>query len=395
MLTDFLIKCFVPDSGHPERPEVRLKYGILSGWTGFLLNLFLSSLKFAVGLLSGSIAVAADAVNNLSDAGSSIVMFFGFKASSAPADRGHPFGHGRVEYVAGVIVSVIIISAGLNFLKESAIRIFRPEAVHVSDLFLCLIGGSMAFKFWLCFFHRKISRLIRSEMLKAASFDSLSDVAATGVVLFASAAGRFTDFPVDGCAGVAAALFAVVGGLKLLRDTINPLLGEPPRPELVNELKSRLLHCGGILGVHDIIVHNYGPNRYFATAHAEVSPGQDILEVHDMLENAERTISESMPVHLLLHCDPCRFSDRKTNEWNMRIENAAALCDRRIKVYGTRLKNGRGGTILSFDILVPREINLLNSDIEQKLSESLKRYPDCPRLEMTFLQSYLSEPPEK
>ena len=391
MLTKLLIKSFVPDYGHPERPEVRLKYGILSGWTGLVLNFVLFSLKFTVGLLSGSIAIAADAVNNLSDAGSSIVTFFGFKASSVPADKDHPFGHGRVEYVAGVIVSVIIIAAGLDFLKESAVRIFRPEKIHVSNLFLWLIAGSIVFKVWLCLFYRGIGRLIRSKMLRAAAFDSLSDIAATGVVLFASVIGRFTSFPVDGCAGVLVALFAVVGGLSLLRDTINPLLGEPPRPELVNELKSRLLHCRGIYGVHDIIVHNYGPNRYFATAHAEVAPGQDILAVHDMLESAERMIAESMPVHLLLHCDPCRFSDPATNEWKLRIENAAALCDRRIKVYGTRLREGKKGKILSFDVLVPRETNFLNSDIEKQLSASLKRYPDCPGLEMTFLQSYLSE----
>lgn len=395
MLTNFLIKCFVPDSGHPERPEVRLKYGVFSGYTGLCLNLFLSALKFTASLFSGSIAIAADAVNNLSDAGSSAVAIFGFKASAAPADRDHPFGHGRVEYVAGVIISVIIIAAGLDFLKESVFRIIHPEEVHVSRLFLYLIAGSMAFKIWLCFFYRTIGKKIDSEMLLATSFDSLSDIVATGVVLVSSATAELTKFPVDGCAGVLAALFAVFGGVKLLRDTIDPLLGVPPRPELVNELKSRLLHCKGILGVHDIIVHNYGPNRYFATAHAEVAPGQDILAVHDMLEAAERKIGESMPVHLLLHCDPCRFTDPETKTWDLRIRNAAALYDKRIKVYGTRLRTHKGRKILSFDVLVPRGSKLLNAEIGNRLSDTLKKYPDCPGLEMTFLQSYLSEEPEE
>ena len=391
MIQKLLIRWFVRDYEKTDSPVVRLNYGIFSGYVGLSVNLLLAALKFVIGLLSGSVAIAADAVNNLSDAGNSVVTVFGFKIAAKPADREHPFGHGRFEYIAGVVVTVIIVSMGLNFLSESVQRIFRPREVRISAVMTAIISGSMLFKAWLFFFYRRIGSLIDSRTIQAMAFDSLSDMAGTSVVLLAVTAARFTSFPVDGCAGALAALLVLYGGVRILRETINPLLGEPPGPELVEELRNRLLHCRGIRGVHDIIIHNYGPNRYFATAHAEVNLDADILAVHDMLEQAEVEIGKHMPVHLLLHCDPCHTENPDVRMWQGRSENAAAELDPRFKVYDVRLRRGDAGNELEFHLLVPRSCSLPPEEIEKTLTAALSRYPSLPRLRITIVRSWEKE----
>lgn len=389
MLTRFLIRWFVPESEHTERPEVRLRYGIFSGWIGIAVNAALSALKFAVGIASGSVAVAADAVNNLSDAGSSVVTILGFKLSAKPADQDHPFGHGRIEHIAGVVVAVVVIAMGLNFLKESVLRIIRPEEVKMSAVMLALVAAAMLFKAWLFFFYRYVGAAIGSETLRAAAFDSLCDLGSTAAVLVAVAAGRFTNFPVDGCAGVLVALLVLVGGVKILRETSDPLLGKPPSPELVGELRARLLKCEGIRGVHDIIMHNYGPNQYFATAHAEMDPSSDILAVHDLLESAEVEIGRHMPVHLLLHCDPCDADDPELRLWQGRLENAVAELNPRSKVYDLRLRRREEGKTLEFHLLVSHDDLTDGAELLRRLSAALDRYPDPPQLKLQIVRSYV------
>ncbi|MCI5779882.1 MAG: cation diffusion facilitator family transporter [Lentisphaeria bacterium] len=388
MIQQLLIRFFVRDCEHTESAAVRLNYGIFSGYVGLAVNLLLAALKFAVGMLSGSVAVAADAVNNLSDAGNSIITVFGFKLAAKPADREHPFGHGRVEYVAGVVVAVIIVAMGLNFLQESILRIIRPHAVRMSPVMTAIVAGSILLKAWLFFFYREVGARIDSRTIQAMAFDSLSDLAGTCVVLTAVVADQFTAFPVDGCAGVLAALLVLYGGVKILRETINPLLGEPPGPELVEELRSRLMRCEGIRGVHDIIMHNYGPNRYFATAHAEVNLDADILAVHDMLERAEVEIGKHMPVHLLLHCDPCHTSDPEVRSWQGRVENAVAELNPLFKVYDVRLRReAEGKKFLDFHLLVPRSCSVDQADIERKITAAVSQSPSPPRLRITLIQS--------
>ena len=389
MLTQFLIRRFIPDSRHTERPEVRLRYGIFSGWVGVAVNAALSVLKFAVGLASGSVAVAADAVNNLSDAGSSVVTIFGFKLSAKPADHGHPFGHGRIEHVAGVVVAVVVIAMGLEFFKESVIRIVNPGEVRMSAAMIALVAAAMLFKAWLFFFYRCVGAAIGSETLRAAAFDSLCDLGSTAAVLLAVAAGRFTKFPVDGCAGVLVALLVLAGGLKILRETSDPLLGKPPSPELVEELRARLLGCPGIRGVHDIIMHNYGPNQYFATAHAEVEPSGDILAVHDLLENAEVEIGKHMPVHLLLHCDPCDAGDPELHLWQGRLENAVTEFNPRCKVYAPRLLREDGEKTLEFHLLLPHGDRTESEELQNRIAAALEKYPDPPRLKPQIVRSYI------
>ena len=385
MLQKLLIRCFVRDCENTESPAVRLNYGIFSGCTGLAVNILLAALKFAVGLLSGSVAIATDAVNNLSDAGNSVVTVFGFKLAAKPADREHPFGHGRIEYIAGVVVAVIIMAMGLNFLTESVQRIIHPRAVRMSPVLTALITGSLLCKAWLFFFYRRIGSLIDSHTIRAMAFDSLSDIAGTSVILLAVIAGQFTTFPVDGGAGVLAALLVLYGGGKILRETISPLLGEPPGPELVEELRSRLLQCRGIRGVHDIIMHNYGPYHYFATAHAEVNLDADILAVHDMLESAEVEIGRHMPVHLLLHCDPCSTSDPEVRAWRSKVENFIADLDPLYKVHDFRLRRNDDGLCLDFHLLVPYGCPAEKEEIEKKLTAALPS--PAPRVQITVVRS--------
>ena len=389
MLTSLLIRLFVPDSEHIEKAGIRLQYGIFSGWVGIVVNLLLFAVKLAAGIFSGSIALAADAVNNLSDSGNSVVTILGFKVSGKPADSDHPFGHGRMEYIAGLVVSVVIISIGLNFLKESIQRIIDPSEVKMNPVLICLVASTLIFKGWLFFFYRYIGRKIESKTIAAGAFDSLCDIVETSVVLGAVVVGSFCSFPVDGCAGVLAALLVLLGGAKILRETTNPLLGEAPKPEMVEELKFRLLQCDGIQGVHDIIIHNYGPNQYFATAHAEVDLNADILAVHDLLEKAQTEIARYMPVHLLLHCDPCNAADPEIRQWRSRAEEAAGKVNPTLKIFDLRLRKNEGRRILEFQLLIPRGEDIDEAEIRRKFAEKLSVYPDLPELNILFTRSYV------
>ncbi|MDD3116799.1 MAG: cation diffusion facilitator family transporter [Victivallaceae bacterium] len=304
MLTTLLIRLFVKNHSQPIRPDSRLSYGILCGYVGILVNIALFVIKTAIGLLSGSIAIGADAVNNLSDAGSALITLCGFKMSARPADLKHPFGHGRFEYIAGLIVAVIIVAVGIDFLKESVSRIFEPSSINADKLFLWLYGGTLLVKTWLFRFYRVISQKISSTTIEAAAFDSLSDLWIGAAVLLSVIAAGYTKFPVDSCAGSLVAIMVIIGGIKVMRDTIDPLLGESPDQTIVEELEKRISECPGISGVHDIIIHNYGPNQYYVTAHAELNCKDDLQTVHDTLEAAENTIALEMPVRLMLHCDP-------------------------------------------------------------------------------------------
>lgn len=389
MLSEFLISRFVPDHANVDNPAVRLGYGTFCGWVGIAVNVMLAALKFAVGILSGSVAISADAVNNLADAGSAVVTICGFKLAAKPADHDHPFGHGRIEYIAGVVVAVVVIAMGLNFLKESAIRIFHPGEVKMSAVMTILVAGSLFFKAWLFFFYRCAGKRIGSETLHAAAFDSLSDLAGTLVVLIALAASKYTAFPVDGCAGALVATLVLCGGWKILRETIDPLVGKPPSPELVEELRARLLKCRGIRGVHDIIMHNYGPNQYFATAHAEVGEQHDILAVHDLLERAEAEIGRYMPVHLLLHCDPCDADDPDLRMWQGRLENAAAELDPHYKIYDLRWKRDTEKPALTFHLLVPQNCDIDEEGAAKRLGAALAKYPEPPELIPGIVRSYV------
>lgn len=389
MFTNLLIRLFVRDYKQTLRSEVRLGYGLLAGFVGISVNILLFLIKITIGLLTGSVAISADAVNNLSDAGSAVITVVGFKISSRPADNGHPFGHGRMEYIAGVIVAIIIIAVGLDFFKESILRIISPQRVVADWIALVIVGGTMLFKLWLLLFYRTIGRRIDSKVISAAAFDSLSDILCTSAVLVAVFCARYTSFPVDGVTGLVVAALILFGGAKILRGTINPLMGECPSPMLVDELKSILLSCDGIKGVHDIIIHNYGPNQYFATAHAEVEPTGTLLSVHDMLESAEEEVASRLPVRLLLHCDPCNLTDPHVNEWRRRLEEAVAGIDSQFKLYDFRMDESGSVRRIHFHLLIPRNYRLSNAEIYDAVNNAMRCYDSSLELKIDFLNTYV------
>lgn len=390
MLTDLLIKLSVRNPHAVQRPTVRLSYGILAGIVGIVINAILFLLKLTIGILSGSIAIAADAANNLADAGSAVVTIVGFKLSAMPPDRDHPFGHGRVEYVAGAVVSVIIIVVGFTFFKDSVMRFFQHHELTVNRTMLIILGSSLLLKVWLFFFYRKIGNIIDSQVIKASAVDSLSDTVCTGAVLAATMIGKMINFPMDAAAGTIVAGLVVFAGIKLLRSTTNPLLGECPEPEIVEELRNCLLQCNGIKGVHDIIIHNYGPNQYFATAHAEVEPDGTLFHTHDMLEAAEIHVAKRMPIRLLLHCDPCNTSDPEVIKWRGKMEEIVSSHDCQLKLYDFRLKISDAGNLqLHFHLLIPRNYPLERDILLQKFTADIRKSSPEVELVIEFIDSYV------
>ncbi len=370
-MTGLLIRLFIRHPARTTDQRVREAYGILGGAVGMLCNLLLFAVKLAVGLLTGSIAVSADAVNNLSDAGSSVVALFGAHLAAKPADDRHPFGHGRMEYVAGLVVAVIIIAVGLDFLKGSVGRISDPCTVRFSWLLFAFAAGSIPVKLWMFFFYRGIARRIDSPVLRATAFDSLSDILTTSVVLLSLWTGTLTSFPVDGIAGVVVAALVIFGGIRVVKDTIDPLLGEIPNPELVTALEAKVLENPDINGIHDLMMHNYGPGRYFATAHAEINSSADPVRMHDSLERTEREVALSMPVVLTLHCDPFEENDPEYKRWRLAAVDAAKRLDGRFHVYDFRISRNAHSLLLRFDLLVPRGCSADPAELRRKFQHEL------------------------
>ncbi len=386
MFTGLLIRLFVKDYQQTDNASVRLGYGVLAGFAGVVMNLVLFAVKVTIGVIAGSVAVIADAVNNLSDSGSALVTLFGFKLSAQPPDEEHPFGHGRIEYIAGMIVAVLIVSVGLNFLKESVMRIINPSQVSADWIIISILAASMLIKVWLFFFYRTVGKKIDSQVILAAAFDSLSDLLSTSLVLVSIIVGRFTSFPVDGCAGVLVAGLVIWGGIGIIREAGSPLLGERPEPQLVEELKRRLMACPDIAGVHDIVVHNYGPNLYFATAHAEVDRYTDVVKIHDILESVEVDIARSMPIRLLLHCDPFEIDDPTVKMWRAKTEEAVSALDSDFKLYDFRYEEENGNVLLRFQLLIPREYRLS----EEEITENLQKAFAAPvKLEIRYNHAYV------
>jgi len=313
MLSNLLVKTFIKNNENTKDKDVRNNYGFLGGIIGIIVNLILFMIKFTVGMLVSSIAVTADAFNNLSDAGSSVITIAGFKMANMPADEKHPFGHGRMEYLSALIVAFMVMLVGLQFVKSSFDRILNPELIKFEWIPFILLIISIFLKFWLSRFNKFIGNRIDSSALKAASVDALGDVFTSTCVAISLLAAKFTTFPIDGYIGIVVALFIVYSGFSLVRETINPLLGEAPDPELVKDIETMMLSYDNITGVHDLIVHNYGPGRCMASAHAEIPSDVDIMEIHNIIDKAERDISKKLNIYLVIHMDPICLSDDEVN----------------------------------------------------------------------------------
>ena len=371
-MIEFLIRRFVPDWQQVQRTDVRERYGTLAAAVGILSNIFLCIIKGLIGLFSGSIAVTADAVNNLSDAGSSVITLLAFKIAGKPADEEHPYGHARMEYISGMAVSFIIILLGLELMGSSFEKILHPEEVGVSALTYLVLIVSIAVKLWQGMFNRNLGKRISSEALQATAADSLNDVFSTGAVLLSTLVYQFTAIPIDGWVGMLVAIFITVSGVKLIMETGSPLLGQAPDPQMVRGLEEKITAYDGVIGIHDLQVHNYGPGRVFATVHAEVPANRDILVSHDIIDNIEREVGHEMNLNLVIHMDPVVTDDERLNQLHAQVQQIVAGIDSNLSMHDFRAVFGPTHTNLVFDVVVPPGFSLSDSELSRRIEQQVQ-----------------------
>ena len=377
-MTDFLIRHFVRDYQQVQDPAVRERYGVLSGGVGIFLNLLLSLGKFFAGVVTGSIAVTADAFNNLSDAGSSVVTLVGFKLAGQKADDGHPFGHGRIEYLAGLLVSLLILMVGVELGKTSIEKIIQPEKVAFSILSVGILVCSILIKLWMSLFNRKLGKRIHSAAMQATATDSLSDVVATSAVLAGTLIGHFAHVSIDGWIGVVVAVFILRAGWGAAKDTLNPLLGTAPDPELVKAIQQLVLSHEQVVGMHDLVIHDYGPGRRMCSFHAEVPEGDDIMEAHDAIDHIEREIQEKFGIETTAHMDPIATGDSEVARLREQMSELVREIDPDMSIHDFRLTRGPRHSNLIFDVVVPHRCRLSDEEIRRRITEAAERVvPGC------------------
>lgn len=369
MISKFLVNRFIKNNEDLKNPKVRNAYGTLGGVVGIIINFILFLIKFFVGMLVGSIAISADAFNNLSDAGSSVITIIGFKMASKPADAEHPFGHGRIEYLSALIVAFLVMLVGVQFIKSSIERILNPTTITFEFVPFILLLISIGFKVWLSAFNKFVGNKINSSALKAAATDALGDVFTSSTVVVSFLLAKFTSFPLDGYIGVFVALAILYAGFGLVKETLNPLLGEAPDPELVNEICERVLSYPLISGVHDLIIHNYGPGRIIASLHAEIPSDKDIMEIHNVIDRVEREISKDLNIHLVIHMDPiCVITDEIKETWDY-VETVLRKYPEIKSMHDFRIVGEGDSKNIIFDIVVPPSMSGQKKEKERMLRD--------------------------
>lgn len=377
-MTDFLVRHLVRDHENVQDPAVRERYGVLSGGVGIFLNLLLSLGKFLAGVLTGSIAVTADAFNNLSDAGSSVVTLVGFKLAGQKADDGHPFGHGRIEYLAGLLVSLLILMVGVELGKSSIEKIIHPEDVTFSLVTVVILICSILVKLWMSLFNRKLGKRINSAAMQATATDSLSDVVATSAVLAGTLIGHFAQVSIDGWIGVVVAIFILRAGWEAVKDTLNPLLGTAPEPELVNAIQQLVLSHEQVVGMHDLVIHDYGPGRRMCSFHAEVPEDEDIMAAHDAIDHIEREIQEKFGIETTAHMDPIATGDSEVTRLRDQVRDLVKEIDEDMSIHDFRVTRGPLHTNLIFDVVVPHRCRLKDEEIQERITQAVRDVvPDC------------------
>ena len=352
-MTKALIRLFIRDAENTRDARVREQYGVLSGAVGIACNVFLFILKVVIGLVTGSISIAADAFNNLSDGLSCLISIVGFKVSGKAPDAKHPFGYGRTEYIAGLVVSFIIVLVGFEFFKTSLDRIINPAPVTFSAILVVILAVSMLVKLWMGAFNVQIGRRIDSPVLMAAGQDSRNDVITTGVVILGMVAGQFTTLPVDGYVGVLVAAFIVWAGFGIARDTVAPLLGEAADPEIARSIEKIVMESDYIVGVHDLIVHNYGAGRSLASLHAEVPSDSDFVAVHEVIDEAEKRVWQRTGVYVVIHMDPIDVNNEHVATLREQVENVLQGIDESLSMHDFRVVDGERQINLIFDVVIP------------------------------------------
>lgn len=378
-MTKLLIRFFIKNHDDVKDPRVREEYGVLSGVVGIALNVVLSAAKFVIGIVTSSIAVQADAVNNLSDVGSAVVTLIGFKAAGKPADREHPYGHARIEYVSALIIAFLILVVGFELGKESVTKILNPTPVQFDLVSIAVLALSIFVKLWMSLFTSYVGKRISSSAIRASTADSICDVITTGSILISGIISYYKRINIDGYIGLLVAGFVLYSGVKIIRDAISPLMGEAPNPEMMQELKTRILSYEGILGLHDVTVHSYGPGRQMVSAHAEVGADARLMEIHETIDRAEREIGTAMDLLLTIHIDPVERDNALQNEARPIVEGVLRELDARLSMHDFRAAQREGQILLTFDLVVPPElksleVKLLKSRIKERLKEVNRAY---------------------
>ena len=388
-MTKLLFKLFIKRPESTKDPQVREAYGILAGCVGIVVNLVLCAAKFMMGLFTGSIAIKADAVNNLSDVGSSTVTLIGFKAAGKPADREHPFGHARMEYISALIIAFLILLVGVELGRGAIEKILNPTPVNFSVSAMVVLAVSIFAKLWLGLFNRSVAKRIDSGAMEAAFMDSLCDMISTGAILVSTVIGYFTRLNLDGYIGVLVACFVLYAGVKIVKDAISPLMGEAPSVETVQELTQQILAYEGINGIHDMVIHNYGPGRRIATLHAEVDARADILETHEIIDHIEKEVGERMNMLITIHLDPIQTDDELANTAREHIADIIAETDGRLRFHDFRVVRSIRLNLF-FDLVVPPEmsredINAIQARICQAAESRDHRYLCVITIDRDFL----------
>ncbi|MDD5900056.1 MAG: cation diffusion facilitator family transporter [Lachnospiraceae bacterium] len=389
-MTGFLIKAFVKNHEATQQPEVRAAYGKLSGIVGIVCNVLLFGIKFVFGTITASVAITADAFNNLGDASSGIVSFLGFKMASRPADEEHPYGHARYEYLAGLTVCVLILVIGVELLKESIRKIIHPEQVVFSWITVLVLALAIGVKLWLAYFNRTLGKRINSQTLLATATDSRNDVIATGTVILATVLSHVTKLELDGYMGLGVALFILYSGVKLVKETLDPILGKAADEELVTEIQNRIMGYPGVLGTHDLMIHDYGPGRQFGSVHVEVAAEEDVLASHDMVDNIERDFLKELNLHLIVHMDPIITKDESVKNLRYWLSEEVKKINEGLTIHDLRIVPGTTHTNVIFDCVVPREIHQNDDEIKAAIDKLVKEtYPDYNCV-ITVDHSYVS-----
>ena len=387
-MTNFLIKVFVKDKNVKD-PKVRTKYGTLSSLTGIVVNFILSITKVVIGIISNSMSIISDGLNNITDAGSSVITMIGFKMSQKKVDDDHPWGHGRMEYIAAFIVDMLIVLVGIELFKSSIDKIINPVMPDISTITITILVIAIIAKLWLFFFYKKIAKTINSEAIKGNAYDSISDVISTFVVLLSAIVAKFANVSIDGYVSILVSIFILYTGFKALKETVDILLGSKPDPELVKGIEEFTKKYDMIVGIHDMMIHDYGPGRKIVSFHAEVPANSDICMAHDIIDQMEQDIYEEFNCITTIHMDPIEVDDEEINKMREITEKIVKEINENYSIHDFRMTNGGGRINLIFDLVIPRgekvDSDKLKAQVQQKIHSENPKYYAVPKVECSYV----------
>ncbi len=377
-MISLLSRLFIKDYENTGDPQVRQRYGMVCGGVGIFLNVLLFLGKFLAGFFSGSVAITADAFNNLSDAGSSVITLVGFHMAGQKPDPAHPFGHGRIEYISGLMVAFIILLMAVELLQSSVEKILHPEEVTATPLVIGILVASICVKLYMSLYNRRVARKIDSAAMDATAKDSISDSLATTVVLATTLLAHFTGLKIDGYCGVLVSLFVFMAGISAAKETINPLLGQPPQPEFVRQVRDIILSYRdqGIIGLHDLVVHNYGPGRVMLSVHAEVPAKSDVVKMHDVIDNIEHRLKSELQCEAVIHMDPVSMDDVRTKELRRKVAAIVSGMEGKVSFHDFRVVDGETHTNLIFDVVVPFDYPMSDQQVRDYIQNEVKKISD-------------------